>query len=177
VHEIKRDGYRLIVRRDCETVRLFTRRGYDWTYRYRGIAVTAPSCAPSRSPWTARRRRAAPTASRYSTPSTGAAGPLTPSSKRSTCLELNGEELQPLPFEKRKAELARLLARTNVGIALNEHTKADGAAVFRQAWVMGLEGIVSKRLSAPYRSGPSRDWIKVKNPDSPAMVRHREGRW
>jgi ATP-dependent DNA ligase len=33
---------------------------------------------------------------------------------------------------------------------------------------MGLEGIVSKRLSAPYRSGPSRDWLKVKNPDSPA---------
>jgi bifunctional non-homologous end joining protein LigD len=48
--------------------------------------------------------------------------------------------------------------------------------VLRQARVMGLAGIVSKRLTAPYRSGPSRDWIKVKNPDSPAMVRHREGR-
>jgi bifunctional non-homologous end joining protein LigD len=36
---------------------------------------------------------------------------------------------------------------------------------------MGLEGIVSKRLTAPYRSGVSRDWIKVKNPDSPAMRR------
>jgi ATP-dependent DNA ligase len=42
---------------------------------------------------------------------------------------------------------------------------------------MGLGGIVSKRLSAPYRSGPSRDRIKVKNPNSPAMVRHREERW
>jgi hypothetical protein len=42
---------------------------------------------------------------------------------------------------------------------------------------MGLEGIVSKRLSAPYRSGPSRDWLKVKNPDSPAMVRAREAEW
>jgi hypothetical protein len=39
---------------------------------------------------------------------------------------------------------------------------------------MCLEGIVSKRLSAPYRSGTSRDWIKVKNPDSPAMIRARE---
>jgi ATP-dependent DNA ligase len=36
---------------------------------------------------------------------------------------------------------------------------------------------VSKRLTAPYRSGPSRDWIKVKNPDGPAMLRFREGRW
>jgi hypothetical protein len=49
--------------------------------------------------------------------------------------------------------------------------------VFRHACAMGLEGIVSKRLTAPYRSGPSGDWIKVKNPDSLAMVRHREGRW
>jgi bifunctional non-homologous end joining protein LigD len=52
-----------------------------------------------------------------------------------------------------------------------------GALVFQQACAMGLEGIVSKRPTAPYRSGPSRDWLKVKNPDSPAMVRHREGRW
>jgi hypothetical protein len=42
---------------------------------------------------------------------------------------------------------------------------------------MGLEGIVSKRLSAPYGSGPSCDWIKVKNPDSPAMIRAREADW
>jgi ATP-dependent DNA ligase len=42
---------------------------------------------------------------------------------------------------------------------------------------MGLEGIVSKRLTASYQSGPSRHWLKIKNPHSPAMVRHREGRW
>jgi rare lipoprotein A (peptidoglycan hydrolase) len=55
-----------------------------------------------------------------------------------------------------------------------DHTDEDGATIFRQACVMGLEGIVSKRLTAPYRSGPSRDWIKVKNPDSPAIIRARE---
>ena len=42
---------------------------------------------------------------------------------------------------------------------------------------MGLEGMVSKRLRAPYRSGPARDWLKVKNPDSPAMIRAREAVW
>ena len=47
--------------------------------------------------------------------------------------------------------------------------------MFLHACKMGLEGIVSKRLTA--LSGPSRDWLKIKNPDSPAMVRHREGRW
>jgi bifunctional non-homologous end joining protein LigD len=57
---------------------------------------------------------------------------------------------------------------------LSDHTDEDGATIFRQACMVGLEGIVSKRLTAPYRSGPSRDWLKVKNPDSPAMIRARE---
>jgi ATP-dependent DNA ligase len=39
---------------------------------------------------------------------------------------------------------------------------------------LGLEEIVSKRLTAPYKSGPSRDWIKVKNPNGPAMIRARD---
>jgi bifunctional non-homologous end joining protein LigD len=41
VHEIKHDGYRLQVRRDGDTVRLFTRRGYYWSGRYPAIASTA----------------------------------------------------------------------------------------------------------------------------------------
>jgi bifunctional non-homologous end joining protein LigD len=53
----------------------------------------------------------------------------------------------------------------------------DGAVIFRHACKLGLEGIVSKRLSAPCRWGPSRDWLKVKNPDSPATARHQERRW
>jgi bifunctional non-homologous end joining protein LigD len=40
---------------------------------------------------------------------------------------------------------------------------------------LGLEGIVSKRLDAPYRSGPSKNWIKVKNPDAPAATRTADG--
>ena len=92
-------------------------------------------------------------------------------------LELNGEDLRPLPLGERKARLAKLLTRKTGGIVFNEHTEEDGAIVFRHACKLGLEGIVSKRLSAAYQSGPSRDWIKVKNPDSPAMARHRAGVW
>jgi hypothetical protein len=79
-------------------------------------------------------------------------------------LELNGDDLRPLPLVDRKARLAKLLARASAGIVYNEHTDEDGAVVFRHACKLGFEGIVSKRLTAPYRSGPSRDWIKVKNP-------------
>jgi bifunctional non-homologous end joining protein LigD len=82
-----------------------------------------------------------------------------------------------MPLSERRTKLARLLARASTGIVFNEHTDEDGAVVFRHACKLGLEGIVSKRLTAPYRSGPSRDWIKVKNPDSPAMRRARAGRW
>jgi bifunctional non-homologous end joining protein LigD len=85
--------------------------------------------------------------------------------------------LRPRPLGDRKAKLAKLLMRAPAGIVYNEHTEEDGVVVFRHACKMGLEGIVSKRLTAPYRSGPSRDWIKVKNPDSPAMLRARASVW
>jgi hypothetical protein len=86
-------------------------------------------------------------------------------------------DLRGLPLADRKKRLARLLGKRRLGIVLSEHTDEDGVLIFRQACNIGLEGIVSKRLSAPYRSGPSREWIKVKNPDSPAMIRAREADW
>jgi bifunctional non-homologous end joining protein LigD len=89
-------------------------------------------------------------------------------------LELDGEDLRPRPLGERKASLAKLVGRTERGIVYNEHTKEDGAIVFRHACRMGLEGIVSKRLSKPYQSGRSGHWLKIKNPDSPAMVRTRD---
>jgi ATP-dependent DNA ligase len=59
-------------------------------------------------------------------------------------------------------------------IVFNEHTDEDGGIVFRHARKLGLDGIVPKRLSKPYQSGRSGHWLKVKNPDSPAMIRARE---
>jgi bifunctional non-homologous end joining protein LigD len=92
-------------------------------------------------------------------------------------LELDGEDLRALPLGARKQRLARLLGGRRLGIVLSDHTDDDAATIFRHACRMGLEGIVSKRLTTPYRSGPSRDWLKVKNPDSPAMIRAREAEW
>ena len=62
-------------------------------------------------------------------------------------------------------------------IAYSEHLEADGATVFRHACRMGLEGIFSKRLDAPYRSGPSKVWLKSKNPLSEAVRRETEEDW
>jgi ATP-dependent DNA ligase len=49
--------------------------------------------------------------------------------------------------------------------------------MFKHACKLGLEGIVSKRQDWPYRAGRSADWIKVKNPASPAMTRAEDGSW
>ena len=62
------------------------------------------------------------------------------------------------------------------GIYLNEHIAEDGAAVFRHACLLGLEGIVSKRRDLPYRSGRSLCWRKIKNPESASMLRVRKAR-
>jgi hypothetical protein len=54
---------------------------------------------------------------------------------------------------------------------------ASGDVVFRHACKLGLEGIVSKRLGSPYRSGRSPDWLKMKNPAAPAVKREAEEEW
>jgi bifunctional non-homologous end joining protein LigD len=53
------------------------------------------------------------------------------------------------------------------GLGLNEHIDEPGDIMFRHACKLGLEGIVSKRLGSPYRSGRSRHWVKSKNPKQP----------
>jgi bifunctional non-homologous end joining protein LigD len=63
-------------------------------------------------------------------------------------LELDGEDLRSRPLAERKARLAKLVGRSSAGIVYNEHTEENGVTVFLHACRMGLEGIVSKRLSA-----------------------------
>ena len=63
--------------------------------------------------------------------------------------------------------------RSRGGIQYVEHAEGHGDKLFDCK--LGLEGIVSKKLNAPYRSGPSKSWIKVKNPKAPAVTRVLEG--
>jgi bifunctional non-homologous end joining protein LigD len=70
--------------------------------------------------------------------------------------------------------LASVLAKAAPGLRLNEHIQADGPTVFDHACKMGLEGIVSKRKTSPYRSGRSPNWVKMKNPACEAGRREAE---
>jgi bifunctional non-homologous end joining protein LigD len=81
-------------------------------------------------------------------------------------------DLRARRWTTRREALVRLLQKAEHGSRLSEHINdADGATVFKRACKLGLEGIVAKRRDRTYRSGRSIDWIKVKNPDSPAVTR------
>jgi bifunctional non-homologous end joining protein LigD len=57
----------------------------------------------------------------------------------------------------------------------SEPITGDGPIIFEHACKLGLEGIVSKRIDAPYRSGRVKTWVKVKNQKAPAALRIEEG--
>ena len=177
VHEIKHDGFRMMVRRDAAGVRLLTRNGIDWTTRFPLIAEAAAAlrvkyflidgeavcCDGDGMPVfdRLRYRRDDRHVFLYAF----------------DLLQLDSRDLRRDPIEDRKAELARLLRRAKPGLQLNEHISEPGDIVFRHACKLGLEGIVSKRLGSPYRSGRSNDWLKSKNPDAPAVKREFEEDW
>ncbi len=84
----------------------------------------------------------------------------------------DGDDLRKLPLSLRKTNLARLLARRSDGLHAAPYESGEiGPDLFHHACLMGLEGLVSKRADSRYRGGRSPDWIKVKNPRSPAMNR------
>jgi bifunctional non-homologous end joining protein LigD len=93
-------------------------------------------------------------------------------------LALDGDDLRQLPLTMRKTNLARLLARRPDGIFVAPYEAGEiGPDLFRKACEFGLEGLVSKRRDRAYRGGPCYHWVKVKNPDSPAMKRAAEVDW
>jgi bifunctional non-homologous end joining protein LigD len=177
IHEIKHDGFRMMVRRDAAGVRLLTRNGVDWTTRFPLIAEAAAAlrvkyflidgeavcCDGEGMPVfdRLRYRRDDRHVFLYAF----------------DLLQLDSRDLRREPIEDRKAELAKLLRHAKSGLQLNEHISEPGDIVFRHACKLGLEGIVSKRLGSPYRSGRSNDWLKSKNPDAPAVKREAEEDW
>ena len=89
-------------------------------------------------------------------------------------LELDGEDLRGTPIEARKRTSESLLRRAHASIVFNRHFEET---VYREACALGCEGIVSKRLGSPYKSGRSAHWLKVKNPAAPAVRREAEEDW
>jgi bifunctional non-homologous end joining protein LigD len=76
----------------------------------------------------------------------------------------DGDDLRRLPLVERRAKLRKVIPMDARGrVQFSDHYQGEGAELFQQACAMGLDGIVSKRAAAPYRSGPSKLWLKIKN--------------
>lgn len=171
IHEIKHDGYRLMIRRDTAGMRLLTRRGYDWTARFPAIASAASVL---------RAKSFLIDGEAVCCDDKGIAVFDKLRQRRNEwsvflvafdLLELNGRDLRREPIEIRKAGLARLLRNAEPGLQLSEHIEHEAAIVFEHACKLGLEGIVSKRRGSRYQSGRSSLWLKSKNPEAPAVRR------
>jgi bifunctional non-homologous end joining protein LigD len=172
IHEIKHDGYRLIVQRDGQRVRLFTRNGHDWSGRFPLITEAAL------------RHRSSSFVLDGEAVLLGVDGISDFNGLHSRkhddevmfyafdILASDSEDLRKLPLHLRKNNLARLLARRINGIFLADFEQGEiGPDLFRHACLMGLEGLVSKHKDRPYRAGRSPHWVKVKNREHPAMER------
>jgi bifunctional non-homologous end joining protein LigD len=171
------DGFRIMARRDAKGVRLFTRSGYNFAARFPRIAeaianLNVRSCfidgeaivvdTDGLSVFDLIRYR------HYDRAAVLCAFDL---------IELDSEDLRRSPIEHRKRALAEVLGKKRDGIALNAHYEGDGRVIFKHACKLGCEGVVSKRLGSPYRSGRSDHWLKVKNPAAPAVRREAEEDW
>ena len=177
LHEIKHDGFRVIARKDGDRVRLYSRAGNDLTYRF-PLIVEALARLRSRSciidgEAVACDNNGMPSFNRIRYRRHDASVFL----YAFDLIELNGDDLRRDPLEVRKVTLSSVVAKAGAGIRFNEHIEADGPTVFAHACKMGLEGIVSKRKESPYRSGRSSDWLKMKNPNAPAVKREAEEDW
>ncbi len=167
VHEIKFDGYRLQLRVEAGTAALRTRKGLDWTDRFTATAEAAaglPDAIIDGEAVVLDRDGAPDFAALQAALSEGDCGNII--FFAFDLLFIDGADLQGEPLEARKQRLKDVLSHGaitgNSAIRYVDHLHAAGEAVLHTACRMQLEGIVSKRLSAPYRPGRAASWTKAK---------------
>jgi bifunctional non-homologous end joining protein LigD len=165
LHELKYDGYRCLIAIGDGAVRCFTRNELDWTDRFSSLVPSALALPVesalidgevvvldenSHASFAALQQ-----AMKSKAPLTFFAFDL---------LEINGEDTSRLPQLDRKARLKEIVGvyGEQGSIYYSEHVQGEGEAVFKSLCDQGQEGIVSKRADAPYRSGRTRSWLKVK---------------
>ncbi|MDF7776288.1 DNA ligase D [Sphingomonas sp. AOB5] len=170
LHEIKYDGYRALIAVRGDEVKLHTRNGLDWTAKFGPLvdaiaALDLPSALidgeivafdangnPSFSALQSVLKRGHGE-QRADTPFHFFAFDL---------LSLDGIDLKSLPTIERKERLEALLHHAEPPIHVADHLIGAGEKLYRSLCGAGQEGIIAKRIDAPYRSGRTRAWVKVK---------------
>jgi bifunctional non-homologous end joining protein LigD len=174
IHEIKFDGYRMQARIDNGDVRLLTRKALDWTGKFAPIAEALETLPVE---------QAILDGEIVSENDDGVASfsQLQEDLKEGRSknfvyyvfdlLYRDGYDLTTVPLETRKQALADLLEGSDLRqIRLSEHFTETGTTLLKHACKIGLEGIISKRRTAPYRPGRGGDWIKTKCSDRQEFI-------
>jgi bifunctional non-homologous end joining protein LigD len=160
IHEIKFDGYRVQVHLVNEAVRVFTRRGNDWTKRFKKIADEAWHISAGSAIIDG---EIVVPAANGTTDFSVLQNELKGKSTKIVMvafdlLYLNGYDLRKLPLIERKTHLKKLVAKTD--IQLSESFEVDGPEMYKHACSVGLEGVVSKVRDSRYASGRGNNWVK-----------------
>ncbi len=166
-HEIKFDGYRVQIATGGGKARLHTRRGHDWSDKFPEVVKDAASwpdgvvdgelCALAED------HRPDFSALQAAIADGKTAGLIV---FAFDLLSEGMEDLRDLPLSHRKARLQahidRMPKTARDRIRYVDHFATSGAAILESACRMDLEGVISKKLDAPYRAGRSSTWLKSK---------------
>lgn len=167
LHEIKFDGYRIQALIKGDDVRLMTRTGLDWTARFaplpdqlKALKVTS---AILDGEVVAVNAEGQPD---FKTLQAALSGEINAPLQYYVfdLLHLDGKDIRDLPLKARKAQLRPIIegAETDNHINYSDHFDISGANFQKTICGLDMEGIISKRADAPYRSGRGRDWLKIK---------------
>lgn len=182
LHEVKFDGYRVLLWRNGSAVRITSRGDQDWSSKLTAAvrataALPCDNCvldgelvamnAEGKSSFGMLQQR-------FGRTSDGADLPI----MVFDLLYLDGSDLRDVPQLARKRELAKLLRRRHPPLVLSPYTVGDGSKAAKAACAAGLEGIISKAAQAAYRAGRSGAWLKIKcvASDEYAIVGYTSGK-
>ena len=163
-HEPKLDGFRLQVVKERRSIRLFTRRGADWSRRLQSLSDALKSIPAGTAILDCELVYLAPSGQLLFEPLMFGSDKFSDGLNvfAFDLLYLNGRDLTERPWQTRRKLLVKLLERAQIPCLHLVSAFEDGAALYAAIERLGLEGVVSKRQDAAYRSGPSSDWLKRK---------------
>jgi len=165
LHEIKLDGYRVQCRKNGDDVRWVSRNGNDWSARLEHLSAAVRELDAERALLDG---ELVHVDARGITSFQRVANAIGGAAARELVfhvfdvLHLDGREVRREPLFARKELLRELCTGAPSAIRYTDHVRGRGGDFLREACKLGLEGIVSKRADAPYRSGRGRDWLKIK---------------
>ena len=166
LHEAKYDGYRIIARKEGDEITLYSRSGLDWTVRFPAIAKALLTLPAESALLDGEVAFVLPSGitdfkslqEHIDTPH--------PSIRYFVfdLLSLDGKDWRKKPLKERRAKLAKLMAAKGISnfLVYADYVEGSGSEFYEQACAAGLEGIVSKRADASYRSGRNKAWLKIK---------------